>query len=156
MTPIDVAVLALRLALVLVLYAFLAVVIRTAANELRQTGRTAGPVVAPSRSTSPARQGPRALRLLVDEPGTSGLAVGTLVELPAGGTMGRAAGCSLVLADSTVSSEHARVDALADRWRLHDLGSTNGTRLNGARLQEPVDLAPGDKLELGNVRLHVA
>src|SRR5262249_40472957 len=48
------------------------------------------------------------------------------------------------------SRRHCKVERLADgSYFLADLGSTNGTRLNGARIREPVQLAEGDKIFLG-------
>lgn len=46
-------------------------------------------------------------------------------------TIGRDGGCDLVLTDLTVSRRHARLERDGAGWRLEDLGSTNGTRLNG-------------------------
>jgi two-component system, cell cycle response regulator len=66
-------------------------------------------------------------------------------------TIGRDADIELPLRDGSISRRHCRVehDPEQDRYVLHDLGSTNGTRLNGARVGEPVPLADGDKIFLG-------
>jgi two-component system, cell cycle response regulator len=66
-------------------------------------------------------------------------------------TIGRDSDIELPLRDGSISRRHCRVerDASHDRYVLVDLGSTNGTRVNGARIGEPVALADGDKIFLG-------
>jgi hypothetical protein len=77
---------------------------------------------------------------------------GTLV-LPKGPqrsfTIGREPGCDLTLADQTVSRRHASLAKDAEGWLLSDLGSTNGTRLNGWRVRAPVLVSPGDLVSFG-------
>ena len=53
--------------------------------------------------------------------------------------------------DTVVGRQHARIepDPAGGRFRLADLGSVNGTWLNGVRLEAPAWLAPGDRLRLG-------
>ena len=59
-------------------------------------------------------------------------------------TIGRDPGCNIVLdADSPASRRHAVVFPTNGGWRLRDLGSANGTRLNGARITDDI-LKPGD------------
>jgi Inner membrane component of T3SS, cytoplasmic domain/Domain of unknown function (DUF1707) len=64
-------------------------------------------------------------------------------------TIGRDEGCDLVLADHTVSRVHARLEQAADGWLLDDLGSTNGTRVNGWRVTLPTPVAAGDCVSFG-------
>lgn len=65
-------------------------------------------------------------------------------------TIGRLPDCDLHLDDSTVSREHAAVVRRGDRWWVLDLGSTNGTRVNGrTAAEQPLD--DGDSIELGDV-----
>jgi pSer/pThr/pTyr-binding forkhead associated (FHA) protein len=68
--------------------------------------------------------------------------------------IGRGQDCELVLRDSRVSRRHARVAARDGVLVLTDLGSTNGTRVNGDRVTE-VALGAGDRIELGETRLTV-
>src|SRR5262245_19517797 len=70
-------------------------------------------------------------------------------------TIGRATTNNVVLKDDQCSREHAEVSA-ADggaRWRIRDLGSLNGTRVNGQRVEAEWELAPGDELNLGRTHM---
>lgn len=68
--------------------------------------------------------------------------------------IGRSSGCQLVLADDTVSRHHAELYVEEGRWLLRDLGSSNGTWLNGRRIVE-AEVRPGDVLHLGGCRLRL-
>lgn len=65
-------------------------------------------------------------------------------------TAGRGTGCDLMIRDTTVSREHAAFVQRGDTWWVIDLGSTNGTRVNGLRAAEH-PLSIGDRIELGDV-----
>lgn len=73
--------------------------------------------------------------------------------LPAGPqlrfTIGREPACDLTLADETVSRLHASLIRHEGNWLLDDLGSTNGTLLNGWRVTAPTPVAPGDRVSFG-------
>jgi Inner membrane component of T3SS, cytoplasmic domain/Domain of unknown function (DUF1707) len=66
-------------------------------------------------------------------------------------TIGRAMACDFTLADLSVSRWHARLYREDDQWLLSDLGSTNGTRLNGWRVTTGVPVKPGDRVTFGSV-----
>jgi hypothetical protein len=66
-------------------------------------------------------------------------------------TIGRAMACDFTLADLSVSRWHARLYTEDDQWLLSDLGSTNGTRLNGWRVTTGVPVRPGDQVTFGSV-----
>lgn len=68
--------------------------------------------------------------------------------------IGRAPECELVLRDSRVSRRHARLHARGGVLVLTDLGSTNGTRVNGHRVTEVV-LGQGDRIEVGDTSIVV-
>jgi hypothetical protein len=64
-------------------------------------------------------------------------------------SVGRLRSCDLALPDSTVSREHAAIVRRGDTWWVVDLGSTNGTRVNGVQAAEqPIDI--GDRIEFGD------
>ncbi len=67
-------------------------------------------------------------------------------------TLGRANTNRIVLKDELCSREHAEVSFTDNRWRLRDLGSLNGTRLNGSPLETEWELTPGDELQVGRSR----
>jgi DNA-binding winged helix-turn-helix (wHTH) protein len=67
--------------------------------------------------------------------------------------LGRALDTSSRLESASVSRRHARIVVSAGGATLEDLGSKNGTYLNGCRLTVPTPLASGDAIELGRVRL---
>ena len=81
----------------------------------------------------------------------SGPMAGSEVLLgPEGASMGRGTEADIVVNDASVSSLHAALEPCATGFRLRDLGSTNGTKVNGAKVQT-AELKPGDRFELGKV-----
>ena len=72
-----------------------------------------------------------------------------LVVGPRGATLGRSRDCDIVVDDANVSRQHAELRPRGVGWVLSDLGSTNGTRLNGRSIQTPEVVRPGDEIELG-------
>jgi len=70
-------------------------------------------------------------------------------------TVGRAAGCGICIDDTFVSTIHARVYAADPYWMVEDLGSTNGTLFNGAKLEAPQVIRPGDQIQLGSTILEL-
>lgn len=71
-------------------------------------------------------------------------------------TIGRGTGCDLLVTDTTVSRTHARLTRTADGWLLADLGSTNGTTVNGWRVCEPVAVQVGDRVRFGSAEFVVS
>jgi diguanylate cyclase (GGDEF)-like protein len=78
----------------------------------------------------------------------SGNEMGQRKPVDQGLVIGREPGCDLVLADALVSSRHALLEDRGDSWALIDLGSTNGTSVNGQKGTEFV-LSRNDKLVFG-------
>jgi Protein of unknown function (DUF3662)/FHA domain len=76
-----------------------------------------------------------------------------LVVGPAGVTLGRSRQCDVVLDDPNVSRQHAEIRPRGGSWVLSDLGSTNGSRLNGRRIEGPEVVKSGDEIELGTASL---
>ncbi len=65
-------------------------------------------------------------------------------------TVGRAPGCGIVLADDTFASQvHARIYRQGGKTYVEDLGSTNGTLLNGERISGYVRVRRGDRVQFG-------
>jgi hypothetical protein len=70
-----------------------------------------------------------------------------------GGVIGRSRDCEVVLEDENVSRRHAEVRPSGGSWIVRDLGSTNGVKVNGRRIQGPQSLKRGDTIQLGTSRL---
>jgi hypothetical protein len=66
--------------------------------------------------------------------------------------IGRSSACQIVLGDDTVSRRHAELRYDDGRWMLRDLGSSNGTYVNG-RLVTEAEVRAGDVVHLGGCRL---
>jgi pSer/pThr/pTyr-binding forkhead associated (FHA) protein len=69
--------------------------------------------------------------------------------------IGRASTCDIVFSDRTVSRQHATVWQEYGAVYVRDLGSVNGTYVNGAKAEGMVRLNAGDELQLGNVHLRL-
>ncbi|MCX4750681.1 FHA domain-containing protein [Kitasatospora sp. NBC_01287] len=81
----------------------------------------------------------------------------TLPQLgPAALRVGRAPGSDLRLTDISVSRWHAELRRNANGWVLYDLGSTNGTQVNGHRVTGGVPVRPGDQISFGSQAFRVA
>jgi pSer/pThr/pTyr-binding forkhead associated (FHA) protein len=79
---------------------------------------------------------------------------GTSFEIGPEVTVGRAAGCHIALPDDTfVSQLHARVFERSGQVYVEDLGSTNGTYVNGHRVSAPTPMHRGDSLQVGSTIL---
>lgn len=108
--------------------------------------RVAGALTGLTRTTAPSHEPgppPEETLLALDWSGAS-------AEL----LVGRHHGCDIVLDDPTVSRQHLRLVFHDDGWIVHDLGSTNGTMVNGERVGR-CTVAPGDHLALGEALLLV-
>ena len=69
-------------------------------------------------------------------------------------TIGRQASCTIVIADNNISRVHARFRVGEDSWTIEDLGSTNGTKVDGMLITEPTLLSNGQLISLGSLQLH--
>jgi len=68
--------------------------------------------------------------------------------------IGRGRGADFVLAEATISRAHAAVGFAGEGFFVQDLGSTNGTYVNGGR-ETKIALKDGDELQMGKLRLRV-
>jgi FHA domain-containing protein len=77
-----------------------------------------------------------------------------LLVPPRGGVIGRSRECDVVLEDAGISRRHAELRPLdASTWRIEDLGSTNGVRVNGRPIAGAHELRSGDTVELGSTEI---
>ncbi len=123
-----------------------------AAREGPRTQQIAGPPYGPA----PQRIPPAAGSGGIGPPGREGAGrdPAPLVFPPGSGTrftIGRTRDCDLCLADLSVSRTHALLVRREEGWVLSDLGSHNGTRLNGWLVREPVQVRAGDRVEFGSM-----
>jgi hypothetical protein len=87
--------------------------------------------------------------------GTARLRIGarTAIVGSGGAVLGRSRDCDIVLDDANVSRRHAEIRPSGASWIIVDLGSTNGVKVNGRRIDGPQSLRPGDGVELGTSRV---
>src|SRR5690606_226756 len=69
--------------------------------------------------------------------------------------VGRLSSNTLVIADGRLSREHLRIEREGSAWYAEDLGSSNGTTLNGEPLRDRQRIKDGDKLNLGGLEISV-
>jgi len=135
---VDIVLLVGKLLLLALVYLFLLAAVRAGMGLVSRGG-----VRAAAELALKVVEGPKALR------GMSVPVAGPVV-------VGRSPGADIVIADTFVSSQHARVTPLGDTAVLvEDLGSTNGTIVNGEQIHTPTELRHGDEIVLGAVRLRV-
>lgn len=140
---------AARILLLLLLYLFLYVVVRALRQDLRSatrqpaTGTPAGAPAAP----------PLDLELL--DAGQAPLPAGERFSLRDPLVIGRSQANDITLDDDWVSAQHVRLRRYNGSWLAEDLGSTNGTRVNGRPLKGAAPVQVGDVLDLGRVKFRV-
>ncbi len=133
---IDIILLVGRLLFVALLYLFLFAIMRTGIGLVKgQRRREKGWEIAVER-------GPKELRG---------------VKMPVRGPVivGRSPNSDIVIGASYVSARHARFSIMGSNLFVEDLGSTNGTAVNGKRITEPVALKSGDMVNVGDVAVRV-
>lgn len=108
------------------------------------------------RSLAVERTEGRAFGTLIVErnPGTSPR-VGERFALRGVNAIGRDAGNDIALPDEAASARHAKLEAEDGGWWIEDLGSTNGTLVNGARIEGRARIRPGDEIGVGRVLLRL-
>jgi hypothetical protein len=106
---------------------------------------------APGRPAK-VKRGKTAHQLVV----TAGALAGTRITLgEAHITMGRAEDSTLVITDDYASAKHARLVPRAGQWYLEDLGSTNGTYLDRAKVSAPTPVPLGVPIRIGRTSLEL-
>jgi hypothetical protein len=159
---LDPVAVALKFGFLIVLYLFLVWMARSALRDLRSDGASeaaghqpadyedaTGMHVASAGLGGPPRdasQGPPKLRVHT----AAGLRSGSAYDLSDGALLGRGDGADIRLEDAFASTRHARLVAEGDVIVLEDLGSTNGTYLNGEPLRGPQPLHIGDRIKIGD------
>jgi hypothetical protein len=75
---------------------------------------------------------------------------GVAIDVSEGATLGRAGSADIHVEDPFASSVHARIFRSGGFMHVEDMGSTNGTYLNGRQLRKPEQLKPADKIRIGD------
>jgi pSer/pThr/pTyr-binding forkhead associated (FHA) protein len=152
---LDPVAVALKFGFLAVLYLFLLWTVRSAWRDLRRNAAVGAPGSArddatglhvASRGIESADGGAPLLRVATG----AGLQSGAAYDLSDGALLGRGDQADIVLEDSFASSRHARLVPHGDVMVLEDLGSTNGTYLNGEPLRGPQPLHVGDRIRIGD------
>ena len=151
-TSYEAVLLALKVAFLILLYLFVWRIVRTAATDMRlpQESFVLQPaIVGGARAEAPLRAG----RLVVVHSGV--LEEGEEYELEAAPlTIGRGGQNDVSIeGDEFASARHVRIEAHRDGVWVHDLGSTNGTHVNGVRIDRPRKLVEGDVVRVGETEL---
>lgn len=140
MDPFVLALWAVRLALLALVWLFLFAVARVLMRDVRRAaadpGAELGRLVVVA---SPDREPP----------------VGAAFPIDAVTTIGRDLASTVVIADAFASTEHAVITYRGRAWFIEDRGSTNGTYVNGSLVDGVVPLAVGDEIQVGRVRLRL-
>lgn len=140
--PFEWFILILRVVLIFLLYFFVFQVIRVISRELR--------VVADSAAAGPAREEAYGA-LRVEDPGESNLYPGQVLELEPVTVIGRDRRATIPVEHPFVSAEHTQLAWEEGQWWASDLRSTNGTYVNGTRINVGTALIPGDHVQVGDV-----
>ena len=145
----------LKIAFVVLLYLFIWRIVRTASKELRLPQESF--ILAPSQAGDLAQLRDPVLRgggrlVVVRSPTLAEGEERTLNSAPV--TVGRGPQNDIALGgDDYASAKHARVEPRGDGVWVEDIGSTNGTFLNGIKLTRARKLTPGDVVRVGETEL---
>jgi hypothetical protein len=146
---------ALQFGFLLILYLFLVWVARSARRDLV---RGQEPAYAEEPPRSEEGRGDRGLGADLSagvEPrlevvAAMGYEPGTTFDISDGATLGRAGSADIHVEDPFASSVHARIFSHSGFMHVEDMGSTNGTYLNGRQLRKAEQLKPADKIRIGD------
>jgi pSer/pThr/pTyr-binding forkhead associated (FHA) protein len=144
---LDILILVLRIAATAILYVFVLGVVAVLWRDWRAVADRA-------QQAHEAQARPLGHLIVVDS-GETDLTPGQSFRLGVVTGLGRAPANTIVIEDAFTSSTHALISLRNERWWLEDLGSRNGTRLNGDRLNAPAIIATGDEIGIGSTSLRI-
>lgn len=149
---VEAVLLGLKVGFLILLYLFIWRIVRTVAQDVRLPQESF--VLAPQQAAA-AGLGPRARTgslVVLSSPVLKVDSERTLDSAPV--TLGRSADNDMELGDDEfASAHHARVEPRRDGVWVQDVGSTNGTFVNGMKLDSPRKLATGDVIRVGETDL---
>ncbi len=147
----------LKFGFLAVLYLFLLFIARSALRDLRRVEEApaAAGTGPPGHDGRPAAgDGPPVdLNPRLEVVAAGGHQAGREFDVRAGARLGRAQTSEVNIDDSYASAAHARLYPRSGAMFIEDLGSTNGTYVNGRQLTRPLQLAEGDTVRIGDTEL---
>jgi pSer/pThr/pTyr-binding forkhead associated (FHA) protein len=150
----DETLLILKIVFLVLLYGFIVLVVRTATKDIAGAPQESIVLGAAEAAVLRAELGVRPGRFVVVT--SPELEQGGTIEITAPTIVGRDAGSGIRLdGDEFVSARHARIEPRADGTWIDDLGSTNGTFVNGSRVKSARALRPGDVVRIGETELRL-
>jgi len=150
----DDTLLVLKLAFLVLLYGFILLIVRSATKDLGGAPQESIILGAAEAEALRARYAPPPARFLVLA--GPGLEQGSTVEVVSSTIVGRGAESGVSIdGDEFASARHAQIDAGSNGVWIQDLGSTNGTFVNGAQVTERRLLQPGDVVRIGETELQL-
>ncbi len=148
----DETLLVLKLAFLVLLYAFIILIVRTATKDIGGAPQESIVLGAADAAALRARYGLQPARFVVVS--APGRRPGSKIEVSASMIVGRDAGSGISFdGDEFASTRHARIDPRPDGVWVEDLGSTNGTFVNGEQIGSRRLLQTGDVLRVGGTEL---
>ena len=149
---VEAVLLGLKVAFLVLLYLFIWRIVRTVARDVRLPQESF--MLAPQQAAA-VGLGPRARTgslIVLSSPALKVNSERTLDSMPV--TLGRSPESDMNLGDDEfASAQHARVEPRRDGVWVEDVGSTNGTFVNGIKLERPRKLTPGDVVRVGETDL---
>ncbi len=149
---VEAVLLGLKVGFLVLLYLFIWRIVRTVARDVRLPQESF--VLAPQQAAA-AGLGPRArmgVLVVLSSPALKVDSERTLDSAPV--TLGRSSDNDMNLGDDEfASAHHAKVEPRRDGVWVEDVGSTNGTFVNGVKLSRPQKLTPGDIIRVGETDL---
>ena len=150
----DETLLILKIAFLVLLYGFILLVVRTATKDIGRAPQESIVLGAAEVAAIRTELGVRAARFVVVS--SPELAQGSTIEVAAATIVGRNAGSGIRLdRDEFASARHARIEPRPDGVWVDDLGSLNGTYVNGTRLKGARLLSLGDIVRIGETELRM-
>ena len=150
----DETLLILKIAFLVLLYGFIVLVVRSASKGMQQAPQESIVLGAAEASALRAEHGLAPARLLVVA--SPELDEGSTIEIAAPTVVGRDAQSGIRLdRDEFASGRHARIEPRPDGAWVDDLGSTNGTFVNGKKLKRAKLAKAGDVIKIGATELQV-
>jgi hypothetical protein len=156
MASADPVAILLKFGFLAVLYLFLLWIARSALRDLRRDEADAGGVAeaAPAGGLVAESDGLRPdLEPRLEVVAAKGHEPGRAFDVRAGARLGRAEGSDVRIDDAYASAAHARVYTRNSSTFIEDLGSTNGTFVNGRQIKGTVKLEVGDSVRIGDTEL---